>query len=205
MTFFDPQTIQIYDDNAQPYSGRSVDTGNWNALQRFIAKMPPKGRVLDLGCGAGWAAEEMQRRGLDVHALDASPQLAAIASQKLSRPAAVSRFHEMSEVDKYDGVFACNVMPHVPRAGLMEVLNKIALSLRDKGILYACFASGAGEIRDSLGRYYALYTVDELLAIFGKQPHLKFSSMRTQTMIDDLGNTQILFGMLAQKQGAWGN
>lgn len=200
MSLFDPTTIQVYEDNAESYSSRIVGQSYLHALDRFCSKMPRNARVLDLGCGAGWAAEYMQKRGLDIYALDASPKLAAIASRKISRPAAVLRFDELVDVGQYDGVFACNVLTHVPKAGVPQLLNRIAQSLRENGVLYACFATGDGEMRDPIGRYYGLYTADELLGMFEQQPSLKFSSMRTQSVINEFGEPQILFGIFASKK-----
>lgn len=200
MAFFDPGTLDVYEINAQAYAARSVSKNNWNSLRFFSAKLPQGACVLDLGCGSGWAAEDMQKRGFDVHALDASPSLAAMASRKIARPAMQKRFDEIEQVDQFDGVFACNALPHVPKRGIAHVLNKIARSMRENGVLYACFASGSGEMQDSIGRYYALYEPDELLSMFEQQPSLQFSSMRTESGTDEFGAPQILFGILARKK-----
>jgi 2-polyprenyl-3-methyl-5-hydroxy-6-metoxy-1,4-benzoquinol methylase len=200
MTLYDAQTIEIYESNAQAYAARTIAPNYLNSLKLFKSKLSNGGRVLDLGCGAGWAAESLYKGGCDVSALDAAPSLAAIASSKIRNPALVMRYDELNETAAYDGVFACNALHHVPKAGLPIILNKIGQSLRERGVFYACFASGSGEIRDAANRFYSLYQADELLAVFEQQPALQFASMRTESSIDELGTHQILLGILARRK-----
>ncbi|MDX2263977.1 MAG: methyltransferase domain-containing protein [Hyphomicrobiales bacterium] len=196
---FDATTIAVYDAYANEYAARPVPKSSWNALKFFCAKLAPGARVLDLGCGAGWASEEMQRRGFDVHSLDASSKLAALASPKLRRPVMVKTFDAVGSDMQFDGVFACHALPHVPKDKVPTILSIIASAMRENAVLYACFPSGDGDMRDRLGRYYAMYQAEEVLALFERQPSLKFSSLRTESIEDDFGSPQILFGVFARK------
>ena len=50
---------------------------------RFITALPAGGRVLDLGCGPGGSALLMMQAGLDVDAIDASPQPPILVAHSL--------------------------------------------------------------------------------------------------------------------------
>lgn len=50
----------------------------WPSFERQALRYA-RGRVLDVGCGAGRHAIELQRRGLDVVAIDSSPKTVAVA------------------------------------------------------------------------------------------------------------------------------
>ncbi len=54
---------------------------DWPAPERAALRYA-RGRVLDVGCGAGRHALELQRRGLDVLAIDPSPRCVAIARER---------------------------------------------------------------------------------------------------------------------------
>ena len=68
----DRQTLDVYSKEAASYATRDRKERADGFLDPFIAMMPAGAVVLDLGCGAGWAASVMQERGFDVHALDAT-------------------------------------------------------------------------------------------------------------------------------------
>lgn len=59
----------IEKDNAGTYF---IDYDEWPEYERQAA-MEARGRVLDVGCGAGRVALLLQRRGLEVVAIDISP------------------------------------------------------------------------------------------------------------------------------------
>jgi SAM-dependent methyltransferase len=148
----DDQTLRFYRGNADAYAERKPPvTGK---LTQFLAELPPGGKVLELGCGAGYQAEAMLAAGFDVHATDGSPELAAQASHRLGRPVATMLFHELDAVAAYDGVWAYACLLHVPRDELAGVLKLVWRALKPGGLFYASFKSGEGEGRDKLARYY---------------------------------------------------
>jgi SAM-dependent methyltransferase len=63
-------------------------------------------------------------------------------------------FHELDDVDMYDGVWASACLLHVPRGDLGGVLVRIWRALKPGGQFYASFKAGTGEGRDTLERYY---------------------------------------------------
>jgi hypothetical protein len=70
-------------------------------------------------------------------------------------------FEELSEVDRYDGIFACASILHVPYARLGDILAKIERALKDNGILYVSFKYGTFE-GERNGRYFTDMTMERL-------------------------------------------
>jgi len=162
----DRLTIEVYAAEAANYAERNRADRAGRFLAPFMAMLPPRGAVLDLGCGAGWAALVMQNAGFDVYALDACEEFAAIASAKLERPVRVQSFEELADRHVFDGVWASASLLHVAKAHLPPVLDRVVAALKPGGVLFASFKEGEGEARDRLGRFYAYYSVEQLRRVF---------------------------------------
>ena len=148
----DDATLRFYRDNAQAYADWAKAPST--RLVRFLALLPARGSVLELGCGAGNHSAEMLAAGFAVHATDGSPEMAEVASRRLGHPVQTLLFHELDEQDAYDGVWASACLLHVPRDELTAILARIHRALKPSGVFYASFKVGEGDGRDSLGRYY---------------------------------------------------
>jgi SAM-dependent methyltransferase len=148
----DEETLRFYSGNAPAYARREITTHT--RLIRFLALLPGGGKILELGCGAGADSAEMLSRGFDVRPTDGSPEMASIASARLGRPVETLLFHDLDNIEAYDGVWANACLLHVPRPQLAQVLALIGRALKPAGYFYASFKTGAGEGRDSLNRYY---------------------------------------------------
>jgi SAM-dependent methyltransferase len=92
--------------------------------------------------------------GFDVRPTDGSPEMAEEASRRLGRPVETLLFHDLDEVEAYDGVWANACLLHVPRPGLSRVLALIWRALKPAGHFYASFKAGEADGRDALNRYY---------------------------------------------------
>jgi SAM-dependent methyltransferase len=149
----DEATLQFYRGNAEAYAGREI-TSRRARLEAFLSLLPPDATILELGCGAGGDTAEMLTRGFNVLPTDGSPEMAAVASQRLGRPVGTLLFHELDAVEAYDGVWANACLLHVPRDELAQVLGRIWRALKPGGIFYASFKTGEAEGRDTLNRYY---------------------------------------------------
>lgn len=76
-----PEVLERDDGFTQEGAGPEVylaGVGGWPAAERRALRHV-RGRVLDVGCGAGRVALELQRRGVDVVGLDSSPLAARAA------------------------------------------------------------------------------------------------------------------------------
>ena len=147
----DEDTLRFYRDNAPAYAAREI-TSRQARLTAFLALLPADATILELGCGGDTA--EMLARGFDVRPTDGSPEMAEVASRRLGRPVGTLLFHDLGDVEAYDGVWANACLLHVPRDELARVLTRIWRALKPGGTFYASFKTGEAEGRDTLNRYY---------------------------------------------------
>jgi SAM-dependent methyltransferase len=161
----DEETLQFYRGNAEAYAKRTF-TSRQARLMAFLAQLPAGASILELGCGAGGDTAEMLARGFDVRPTDGSPEMADIASKHLGRTVKTLLFHELDELEAYDGVWANACLLHVPRAGLADVLARIWRALKAGGVFYASYKAGDGDGRDTLNRYYNYPSQDWLRATY---------------------------------------
>ncbi len=196
----DPKTIEIYSQEAAKYASRDRKERADGFLDPFIGMMPAGAVVLDLGCGAGWAAAVMQERGFDVHALDATPEMAALAQQRLKRKVRVASFESVDEIAVYDGIWASGALLHVPKAEMPALLGRLANALKPGGLMLATFKSGEGEMRDKLGRFYSYYSLPELEALFGAVPGIEVEGHIASTGTDFTGNVNTVYALKARRR-----
>jgi SAM-dependent methyltransferase len=161
----DEATLQFYRGNAEAYARRTF-TSRQARLMAFLAQLPPGASILELGCGAGGDTAEMLARGFEVRATDGSPEMADVASKHLGRTIETLLFHELDEVEAYEGVWANACLLHVPRTELAEVLARIGRALKPAGYFFASYKEGDGDGRDTLNRYYNYPSQDWLRATY---------------------------------------
>lgn len=163
----DEATLQFYQSNAEAYAKRTF-TSRQARLTAFLALLPPGASILELGCGAGGDTAEMLARGFNVRPTDGSPEMAGVAARGLGRPVETLLFHELDEVEAYDGVWANACLLHVPRDQLASVLALIRRALKPGGVFYASYKEGDADGRDTLDRYYNYPSQDWLRATYAE-------------------------------------
>jgi ubiquinone/menaquinone biosynthesis C-methylase UbiE len=93
--------------------------------------LPPGARILEVGCGAGFATRELAVRGFSVESIDSSAEMVTMASDRLAAEGLadaarlrVGDAHELRWDDEsFSVVLALGVLPwlHTPELGLREV------------------------------------------------------------------------------------
>lgn len=106
-------TVSYYNNNAPTFFNDTVSVDMYLLHDRFLALVPKGGFVLDAGCGSGRDARAFKQRGYRVAAFDASPELAALASEYIGHYVAVRTFADVDEVGLYDGIWACASLLHL--------------------------------------------------------------------------------------------
>lgn len=173
----DEDTLRFYSNNAQAYAER--EKTKHTRLTRFLALLPPRAAILELGCGAGADSAEMLAKGFDVRPTDGSPEMADVASRRLGRPVETLLFHDLDAVEAYDAVWANACLLHVPRSELAGILALVWRALKPAAYFYASYKAGGADGRDTLNRYYNYPTLNWLRMTYAEAG--SWSSLATET------------------------
>lgn len=146
-------TLNYYNINAKRFSGETVSVEFTATQQRFLSYLPTPAVILDFGCGSGRDTKAFLDLGYHVEAIDGSEELCRLATQYTGIPVRHMLFQDLDAVSKYDGIWACSSILHLPKDELADVMRKISAALKPDGIIYTSFKYGifSGERN---GRYF---------------------------------------------------
>jgi SAM-dependent methyltransferase len=139
-----------------------------------------KKTVLDLGCGRGRHSLFLAGMGLNVTAVDISPegieQLQQEAKQRKLSGKIKTLVRDMLElpfpVNSFDAVLAFLSITHTDYAGLKKVIAKITHILKDSGRFYVTFNSkNSTGYRDSSNKIVDEYTIVKIGGLEDGIPH----------------------------------
>ena len=159
------KTIEYYNKNAKQFVENTANVQFSHMQDRFLEKLQKGAYILDLGCGSGRDTKYFLEQGYQVEAMDGSKELCKLASKFTDMEVKHMYFQELSEVEKYDGIWACSSILHLKYDELEDVIKRMRLATKPKGIIYTSFKYGifSGERN---GRYFTDMTeetFDELL------------------------------------------
>jgi SAM-dependent methyltransferase len=123
--------------------------------------LPDNAHILDLGCGSGRDSKTFIQKGYTVTAIDGSKELCKLACEYIEQDVICKEFTEIDYINKFDGVWACASLLHLPSNELKQTFHKIKIALKNNGHFYTCFKYGEREEwRD--GRYFNDMTESKL-------------------------------------------
>jgi SAM-dependent methyltransferase len=157
----DSRTIALYNAEAAAYADQGPFDTDERAVQAFMAHLPARAHILDLGCGPGYASRTMAQAGHTSDPVDASQSMVDIA-RALGLPARLGRFDDLNATQTYDGVWANFSLLHARRDDFPHHLSAIHRALKPGGLFHIGMKLGRGEARDQKDRYYSYYSLDEL-------------------------------------------
>jgi 2-polyprenyl-3-methyl-5-hydroxy-6-metoxy-1,4-benzoquinol methylase len=137
-----------YDHIAEEYNKRRHLWPNKKELEDFIRRLPEDAKVLDAGCGPGYASSHLSRRGFAVTGIDMSRRMLAIAQRRV--PQATFLKMDMRSMDfpakSFDGIVCLYAIIHVPRRSHRRILSRFKEFLKPNGLLLIC--TGWGDYAD---------------------------------------------------------
>ena len=148
------ETKEYYQNNAQAFFDDTVNADISEQYDRFLKYIPNGGKILDFGCGSGRDAKAFLQKGYCVNAIDGSSELCRLASDYCGIPVKCMDFYDLSDKEKYDGIWACASLLHIPKNEMPIILSKMEKALTHNGIIYASFKLGDFEGNRN-GRFFS--------------------------------------------------
>jgi len=161
------KTLTYYNTNANRFTSDTLDVEFSTIQDSFLAQLPAGALILDFGCGSGRDSRYFLQKGYRVEACDGSEEMVKAATRNAGIPVKKMLFSELNEENRYDGIFACASILHVPSKELPDILTRMKRAVKPGGILYVSFKYGTFEgIRN--GRYFTDQTEESLHAILDR-------------------------------------
>lgn len=175
-------TLDFYNNNSKTYIETTLTIDMSKLYKGFLNNIPKAGNILDLGCGSGRDSKSFIDKGYKITAVDGSKELAQSASKLIGQDVLVSKFEDLSLIDKFHGIWACASLLHVNKKDILDVIKNVSSNLNDNGIFYMSFKYGEDEYIDEKGRYFNCYTEETFNELINKVEGLKI--MKVYKTID---------------------
>ncbi len=164
-------TMTYYQRNAQTFFDATVGVDMASLYAPFLNQVVPGGRVLDAGCGSGRDAKAFSALGYQVEAFDASAEMIELATAYTGLPVRQMTFSALEAKERYDGIWCCASLLHLPQAELPEAMRRLARALKLGGVWYLSFKYGVGE-REKEGRHFTDMNEAGLEAVVAALPQV---------------------------------
>ena len=136
------KTLNYYDEKTQEFIESTVNVDFQETQDKFLKLLAPKAHILDFGCGSGRDTKYFLEQGFQVTAVDGSAELCNFASALTGIEVKQMFFQELSEIESYDGIWACSSILHLPYTELEDVFLKMVKAVKNGGVIYTSFKYG---------------------------------------------------------------
>ena len=165
--------VEINEETVHPFFNAAVEDEEsyrtyfepkLDDLQRFQSY----GRLLDVGCGAGFFLDAARSRGFDVSGVDLSPVPAAHAREQLGLDVAVGSLYRLQAASEtFDAVTIFQTIEHDPDpATFCQELHRI---VKPGGVVMVTTPAADGFVARVMGRRWFGYRNVEHVSFFSRQ------------------------------------
>lgn len=153
------RTINYYNLNAKNFIENTQNADMHITQNRFLRLLDEGASILDFGCGSGRDTKYFLEKGYRVEATDGSSELCKLASVFTGIEVKEMLFQDLDASGKYEGIWACSSILHLPKQELLPVIQKMCNALKDNGVIYTSFKYSNFE-GERNGRYFTDFTED---------------------------------------------
>jgi len=152
----------------------------------LLERMPPCGRLLDLGCGPGRDLAWFAEHGRNAIGVDLSTGMLAQARQDTACPLAQMDMRRLGfPAAIFDAIWCCASLLHLPKAQAPVTLAEMHRMLSPGGLLVIEVQQGSEEKwEDFFGeRFFARYQMDEMKALLAHSGFITVESFSNQAEV----------------------
>lgn len=174
------QTIRTYNKIAARYNEVNLSQVWFERELTTFKSLLPRGKVIDIGCGAGRDASFFLENGYDYTGIDASKAMLEIARARNKRGEFI--FKDFYKLDfpkgSFDGFWAAASLLHVPEKRINKLLLSIGEILKTGAIGFISVRKRHGKLRDGIAieqkyghlikRHFTYYTKHSLSKLLSK-------------------------------------
>ena len=157
----DYETINYYDNNAQAFIEGSSSADMNYLLEKFTSRLAAGASILDLGCGSGRDSVWFINQGFRVTAIDASGEMIRHCKSLIGDRAILADLEEFEAMEKYDGIWACASLLHIPRERLTAAITRYSVMLKPGGQFFMSFKNRERDYKKD-GRSFTCFTPTSL-------------------------------------------
>ena len=144
--------MSYYAEHAEEYITSTLHADLSECYAMFEPFLPQGGSVLDVGFGSGRDMLYFKSKGYEVYGIDAEPKFVEHArALGLKNVEAVDVLQYVPTM-KFDGIWACASLLHLPLHRLEEAVRKLSAMLKKGGVLFVSMKEGSFEGVDQKGR-----------------------------------------------------
>lgn len=136
--------MKVYDKIFDWYVTARNPTAGVEAVREFSRNLPPKAKILDIGCGHGLPiTHTLHELGFQLYGIDSSPKMMSKFSENFpDRPAQCSNvLHSDFFNTRFDAIIAYGLLVHLPQDQQTKVIEKVSEHLQCGG----CFLFNSGD------------------------------------------------------------
>ena len=162
------KTLDYYEQNAEAFCKNTIHADTSELYYPFLNYIPPRGCILDLGCGSGRDSKAFKEKGYHVVAVDGAKAICDLASAYIGQTVQCKCFQEIDDIESFDGIWACASLLHVRKQEMPEMLQRLSKALKKEGVLYVSFKYGSNEYVKH-DRFFNNYTESDIEPLFCRE------------------------------------
>lgn len=149
-----------YNASTTKFLEDSIEVDMNEFYKAFLEKLPNTAVILDAGCGMGTDSLYFKNLGHYVIPMETSAEICRLAGENIGQSVLFCRFQDMHSKIKFDGIWACASLIHMPRQELSHIIRRFNWYLKDKGVVYASF--GYGDFEGKRNGEYCINLTEEI-------------------------------------------